>query len=30
MAWLFEDEAKPHTDAILEQLAYAKAIVPSI
>ena len=30
MAWLFEDETTPYTDAILDHLATNSAIVPSI
>lgn len=30
MSWAFEDEADPYADAVLEKLAGASAIVPSI
>jgi predicted nucleic acid-binding protein len=30
MAWCFEDEADPHTDAVLASLATQEAIVPNL
>jgi predicted nucleic acid-binding protein len=30
MAWCFEDEATPHSDAVLERLADEAALVPSL